>query len=316
LGGSDHGDDFDLHAFVDGELDPERRRMVEDRLVHNHREAGLVEAWRRQNAALRAAFAHVAQEPAPAQFRIAIERDARSGAPVAPKHQGLIETGVIHWGRPSGAPTRTARRLEHLRRSRLRTVMLWLLAASSGIAAIGVAVVVFSGSAAPPQKIRSVMAASGFVARADLTYLTFARDTRPVEIGADHGGELAEWLRARTGLARAPDLSPSGLKLLGGRIAPGAATAAGFLLYETANAARVGLYFEPILGSVSAPAAPPRATTGLTAIEWRAAGLAFVLIGPLPPDEMQAAAERAAQDVLITPAETGGAKKPYSDGAN
>jgi anti-sigma factor RsiW len=301
VNGVDHSEDFDLHAFVDGELDSDRRRMVEDRLVQHPEDASLVEAWRRQNAALRAAFAHVAQEPAPASLREAARRDGRVNAPSAPAAPGLIETGVIHWGRPSGV-TRNARRLEDLRRNRLRSVVLWLMAGLSGVIAVGAAVVVFTGSAAPPQKIRSVTVASGFVARADLTYLTFARDVRPVEIAADQSGELNEWLRTRTGLARAPDLSASGMRLLGGRVAPGAATAAGFLLYETTGGARVGLYFEPIVGSIGAPTGPPRASVGLTAVEWRAAGLDFVLIGPLAAEEMQAAAERAAQEVLASPA--------------
>jgi anti-sigma factor RsiW len=299
VGGGDHSDDVDLHAFVDGELAPERRRTVEDRLVQHPGEASLVEAWRRQNAALRAAFAHVVQEPTPPLLRAAAQRKSRLNAP--PAGRGLIETGVIHWGRPSGA-TRTARRLDDVRRSRLRSAILWLMAGLSGAIAASAAVVVFTGSAAPPQKVRSVTAASGFVARADLTYLTFARDVRPVEIPADRGEELTDWLRARTGLARAPDLSASGLRLLGGRVAPGAATAAGFLLYETAGGARVGLYFEPVVGSIGAPTAAPRASAGLIAVEWRAVGLAFVLIGPLPADAMQTAAERAAQEALASPA--------------
>jgi anti-sigma factor RsiW len=299
--GANGGDDFELHAFVDGELDSERRRAVEDRLVQQPEKASLVEGWRRQNAALRAAFAHVAQEPLPAAMRSGGPAGARSNPP-APGH-GLIETGVIHWGRPSGA-TRTTRRLDGLRRSRQRTILSWLM---TGLVCVFVAVaafVVFTRSATQPQRAQLIVSGASFVARADLTYLTFARDARPVEIGAERVSELIDWLKARTGLVHIPDLAASGLRLLGGRLAPGAASAAGFLLYETAAGVRVGLYFEPI-GMAGSPSAPPRATAGLSAIEWRAAGLDFVLIGPLQTEEMQAAAERAAGAVL--------APRPASD---
>ncbi len=274
----------------------ERRRAVEDRLVQHPEKASLVEGWRRQNAALRAAFAHVAQEPLPAVMRSGGAQGARSNAPPAPGH-GAIETGVIHWGRPSGA-TRATRRLDGLRRNRQRTILSWLMTGLVGLFVAAAAFVVFNGSATQPQRAEVIVPSAGFVMRADLTYLTYARDARPVEIGSDRLSELGVWLRDRTGLARIPDLSSSGLRLLGGRLTPGAASAAGFLLYETAAGARVALYFEPI-GMAGSPSAPPRATAGLTAIEWRAAGLDFVLIGPLQSEEMQTAAERAAGEVLV-----------------
>ena len=52
----------DLHALVDGEISVERRRQVEDHLLQHPEDAALVDNWRRQNAALRAAFEPVAQE--------------------------------------------------------------------------------------------------------------------------------------------------------------------------------------------------------------------------------------------------------------
>jgi anti-sigma factor RsiW len=300
--GANGGDDFELHAFVDGELDSERRRAVEDRLVQQPDKASRVEGWRRQNAALRAAFAHVAQEPLPAIMHFSGSTGVRAGAPAA--GSGLIETGVIHWGRPSGA-TRTTRRLDGLRRSRQRTILSWLMSTLVGVFVAVGAFVVFTRSATQPQRAELIVPGSSFVARADLTYLTFAGDARPVEIGADRLGELSAWLQARTGLAHVPDLAENGLRLLGGRLAPGTASAAGFLLYETATGARVGLYVEPI-GFAGSPSASPRATAGLSAIEWRGAGLDFVLIGPLRAEEMQAAAERAAGAILARrpPSET------------
>jgi hypothetical protein len=54
---------------------------------------------------------------------------------------------------------------------------------------------------------------------------------------------------------------------------------------------------------VGFPRFAPRVDQALTAIEWRAAGYEFVLIGPLGPEAMQQAAERAAAEMLTpTPA--------------
>ncbi|PPD08828.1 MAG: anti-sigma factor, partial [Methylocystis sp.] len=92
-------EEADLHALVDGELDPERRRKVEDHLLQHPEDAALVEGWRRQNAALRAAFEPVALETPPLSLR-----EAAARPPAPPAGQGPIETGAIHWGRPGAAP--------------------------------------------------------------------------------------------------------------------------------------------------------------------------------------------------------------------
>ena len=111
----------DLHALVDGELSAERRRDVEDHLSRRPEDAALVEGWRRQNAALRAAFEPVARETPPLSLRNAAVRNAAAGA--AP-----IETGAIHWGRPSG-PSRSVRRLDEARESRRKRAFLSTAAA-------------------------------------------------------------------------------------------------------------------------------------------------------------------------------------------
>jgi anti-sigma factor RsiW len=284
-------EEADLHALVDGELDPERRRKVEDHLLQHPEDAALVESWRRQNAALRAAFEPVARETPPLSLR-----DAASRPPAPPQGHAPIETGAIHWGRPSGS-ARSLRRLDEIRASRRRqTIVSSILTLLAGGAVAGATILVFTGTNAPkPPPAASV--AQGFVARAGVTYLTFVSDPRPVEIDAARKGELSAWLGARAGFSRLPDLSGLGLSLVGGRIAPGVATPAGFLLYEKDNGARVGLYFERAEPNAATPQAP-RAAPGLAAIEWRAAGMAFVLIGPLGLEMMQAAAERAAAEVL------------------
>ena len=298
----------DLHALVDGELSAERRRDVEDHLSRHPEDAALVEGWRRQNAALRAAFEPVARETPPLSLRNAAVRNAAPGA--AP-----IETGAIHWGRPSGPSSRSVRRLDEARESRRKRAFLSTAAALLvGAALAGAAVLSFtrpptpSGAAGPEISAQSpVISAQSYVDRADISYRTYAPDARPVEFDADHLVELAAAQWRRVGFACAPDLSGVGLRLLGGRIAPGLKGPAGFLFYEMQDSARVGLYFERAEPE-KAPRMAPRIDQSLTAVEWRGAGMAFVLIGPLGADAMQESAERAAGQILAPP--PGETKRP------
>ncbi|MFO1104129.1 MAG: anti-sigma factor [Methylocystis sp.] len=287
-------EEADLHALVDGELDPERRRKVEDHLLQHPEDAALVEGWRRQNAALRAAFEPVALEPPPLSLR-----EAAARPPAPPAGQGPIETGAIHWGRPGAAP-RPARKLDDIRASRRRQALASTLLTLFAGAAVAVAGLLFLASRPPAQRPTLTVAATSYAARAGLTYATYALDARPVEIDAGRRGELLAWLQERVGVSRAPDLSAVGLRLLGGRVAPGVAAPAGFLVYERDDGGRVGLYFERADASAAALGQRGQA---ISVIEWRAGGFAFVLVGVLPPDAMQAAAEAAAAAVVAPPPE-------------
>jgi anti-sigma factor RsiW len=288
-------DELDLHALVDGELDPDKRRKVEDHLLQHPHDAALVESWRRQNAALRAAFDDIATEPAPLSLRGVAQR-----AEPTPLGQGPIETGAVHWGRPGGSAR--VRRLDEARRGRSRQGLLssvLTLAAGAAVAAAGFFAVFGTSRAPTPQTSRpaAVTAMQGFVDRAALSYAAFAQDARPVEIDAARRGELLATLQSRVGFGFAPDLSTLGWRLLGGRVAPGLYAPAGLLFYENAAGVRILLYGERVSGAAAAPAPAARAAVGLAAVEWRATGLAFVLIGAFDAEALLATAERAAADI-------------------
>lgn len=273
-------DETDLHAFVDGELEETRSRLVESHLRAHPDQSALVDGWRRQNAALRACFDHHWEE---------------SAALRAATGQGPIETGATHWGRPSGSRG-AIRKFDDVGKARRKQAALALgfVVALVMAAAIGAGA---GGLLAPPRQGPSLIAGQGFVGRAQTTYLTFALDERAIEIAADKKGELLAWMRRRAGFGFAPDLAGLGLRFVGGRVVPGVTAPAGFLVYEADDASRVGLYFEradPGLALMQ----PPRAAPILTTIEWRGSGFAFVLIGPLATEIMQSAAERAAAHAI------------------
>ena len=276
----------DLHALVDNEISGDERRRVEDHLAGCPEDAALVENWRRQNAALRAAFEPVAQERPPLSLRNAAQRNAATGAPP-------IESGAIHWGRPSSS-TRSLRRFELRTGRRARALAATVGALLAGAAIAGAAVFLLTRPGLAPPAAPD----SSYVERADLAYRTYAFDPRPVEFDAAQREELLNALRSRLGFARAPDLSSLDLKLLGARVTPGLRGPAGVLIYERGDlSARVALYYEKA-DAGGFPRLAPRVDQALTAIEWRAAGYDFVLIGPLGPEAMQQAAERAAAEML------------------
>lgn len=61
----------ELHAYVDGELAPERQPAVEQWLAEHTDDAARVAAWRTQADAMRARYGAVANEPVPQRFDLA-----------------------------------------------------------------------------------------------------------------------------------------------------------------------------------------------------------------------------------------------------
>lgn len=62
-------DDVELHAYVDGQLDPARRARIEERLREEPETAERVQAYRRQNEMLRALYDPALSEPVPVSWR-------------------------------------------------------------------------------------------------------------------------------------------------------------------------------------------------------------------------------------------------------
>jgi anti-sigma factor RsiW len=288
----EHVDESELHAFVDGELDAERRRRIEDHLHRTPEDAALVEGWRRQNAALRSAFAQTVKEPLPSALRsgsvTSLTRSFGSG---------------VNWARfsPSKASSlRSMRRSDTSRRlPRRPAILMSLLTLLGGALIAGAALLVFTAPATPPPDRARQLLDQALAARAQIAYQTFAADpARAVEIPAERKAELSSLLGERVGHGGAPHLSAVGLELVGGRLIPGALGPAGLLFYKTAAGVLVGLYFERAGGE--RPPGPPRTIApGLMAAEWRAAGQGFVLIGPLSAEAARAAADSAASQAAL-----------------
>ena len=86
----------ELHAYVDGELAPERRMAVEAWLARHPDDAARVAEWRAQADAIRVRYGAIVSEPLPASLDVSrIARSARSWRSAAI----IIEAAIMKGGR-------------------------------------------------------------------------------------------------------------------------------------------------------------------------------------------------------------------------
>ncbi len=264
--------DVDLHAFVDGELDPVQTKRVRAHLAAHPADAARVDAWRRQNTVIRRAFD--GPEPA-ASKRIAGLRDGGAGGP---------------------APDMP--RLDLVRAARRRRQAIATLAAFLGGACVAVlGAVAVSRWPTPVDPTFALepapLAPSAQARRARLAWRTFSReiDRGPDRVSPDRAATLAT-LQRITALSRIPDWSRESFELSGTRTMPGESEPAAFLLYESAARVRVALIVERTPEHDSAPLLSDDG--GLRCLFWRAAGYSFVIVGPADSDTIRILARATA----------------------
>jgi anti-sigma factor RsiW len=197
-------DESDLQAWVDDRLTPERRRIVAAWLAAHPEQEDRLRAMRAQRDLLRAALAPVLEEPVPA--RLCINRLA------AARRQGR----------------RTA--------TRGAGHVLGSLAAGATLGWFGRDALGRIRGAAPGERV---------VAEAMAAHRVFVPDARrPVEVAAAQAAQLVQWLSNRLGRClTAPDLTPLGFQLVGGRLLPGATgQPAAQLMYQDGRGERLTLY--------------------------------------------------------------------------
>ncbi len=196
-------DETDLHAYVDGLLDPARSDAVEAYLATDPEAAAKVADWRAQNEGIRALFSG----------------EARPGA----DDRDLL----------SRAKARTAPRL------RLPPFRQW----AAAVALLGAGLVIGQALPPLLRDRPAPLLASAdtLPQQAHSAFLVYASDVRhPVEVGADEEDHLAAWLGKRLDHPLAiPDLSRLGYRLVGGRLVPVGGQAGAMLMYEDNGGERI-----------------------------------------------------------------------------
>ena len=130
----------------------------------------------------------------------------------------------------------------------------------------------------------------------------------PVEVAGSEQAHLVQWLSKRLGYdVRAPDLGPIGLKLVGGRLLPGASGAgAALLMYEGPSGERFTIYCRRMKAPESALRYRDAGQVG--AFSWVENEVAYVVSGPADRDRLHKVAEaayRQLEALARTPAQGG-----------
>jgi anti-sigma factor RsiW len=107
----------------------------------------------------------------------------------------------------------------------------------------------------------------------------------PVEVPGDERAHLQQWLTKRCGwTVRAPELDATGLKLVGGRLLPGPAGPASFLMYESASGERFTVYASKAPAETAQMRYATRGNDG--ALTWTERGVGYVVSGGSDRDRL------------------------------
>ena len=114
----------------------------------------------------------------------------------------------------------------------------------------------------------------------------------PVEVTGAERPHLVQWLSKRLDYElRVPQLEPSGLKLVGGRLLPGPFGPAAFFMYEGQSGERFTIY----CARTDAPqtAMRYRAADRFSAYYWVDQGVAYIVSGPTDRERLLQVAQAA-----------------------
>ncbi|MEW6124961.1 MAG: anti-sigma factor [Pseudomonadota bacterium] len=115
---------------------------------------------------------------------------------------------------------------------------------------------------------------------ASYAYAVFGQDKgRPVEINAADSTALVRWVENR--LSRqisVPDLSQAGYRFMGGRVVATPNGAAGLLMYDDAQGARIAILMRPMTRDQNAPMAEHR-EGDVVGYAWADNGMGYSLVG-------------------------------------
>lgn len=253
----------DLHAYVDGQLDPERHSSIEAWLAGNPDAAASVHAYRLQKAQLHEAFDSVLEEGVPPEMEAII----RGRSPV----------------------TKPVREASMAPRSWMRLAASFLLLVAGGVG---------GWLLNDLQNPLSVRMAASFADQAMGAHRVFVSEVKhPVEVPAEQEAHLVAWLSNRLGTPlRAPDLGNTGFELVGGRLlAEGDRPAAQFM-YEEPDGSRITVYVRAS-GGAADTSFRYLSNQGVSAFYWVEKDFAYALVAPMNRERLMTIAQKAYADL-------------------
>ena len=250
-------DDRDLHAYVDGHLDSQRRIEVEACLAEDPASAERVNAYRSQIDQLHELFDDVLREPA---------------TPAMDDLQNRLS------GQMAGN--------ENYRRGWLRSPFARMAAAVVLLLAGGTGGWVLRDPE-PTVVEKQQPPLQSFAQEAVQAHTFYASDNRfAVEMGGEDRGALDSWLSERLGRRIfGPDLSSAGFRLIGGRSLPTATGVGAQYMYENDGKRRLTLFVgTPKAGQEAAFSFVQKGDVSM--FYWVEGSIAYALIGRLDRDQL------------------------------
>ncbi|PIG00122.1 anti-sigma factor RsiW [Comamonas sp. 26] len=253
-------DETTLHAWVDGELQPESAAAVAQWLADHPDEAARMAAIQAQTASLQALHAKVLDEPVP------------------PELTRTLRQPPTQWRWPHA----------------LAAGLMLSLGISAGFG-LGYGA---SQQKMAIAQTGTMTQLPGFVREAAAAHAVYVPEKRhPVEVAAQQQAHLVQWLSKRLGVSlKTPVLKAQGFQLMGGRLLPGeTGQARAQFMYEDAAGERLTLYVSVLdqqATKTSAPAAFQWSRDGTAhGFYWIDGLQGYALSADLPRERLQVLAD-------------------------
>jgi anti-sigma factor RsiW len=268
-------DEDDFQAFVDGQLPPERCRVVMAYLAAHPDESSRMSDYRTLSEGMHGLYDEALYEPLPVRLRV---DHYRGRASWRDRLQRWFGFGVFG----------------------LTPRLVGLAALLTASAASGWWM--HSSQFVLPEIETPAMS---FARQATSAHLVYAPDVRhPVEFGADQEEKMLLWLSERLGeTVHVPKLQDLGFSLIGGRLLPAGSEPAAQLMYEDAEAQRMTLYIRGRWKGAST-SQPERSVSYATEDEvglvyWVEGPFAYALIGAMDREQLFATAGTVQQQLTL-----------------
>ena len=246
----------ELHALVDGHLDPARLIQVLGWLQDHPNDAARVAQWQAQRLSLRQLHRGIDVGATPA----ALTRAALGQRPGSWWRQAAAAVVLLGVGVVGGR--------------------LWPVSALHNPQASG------------PIPAPIPMTEPRFVRDAAIAHAVFVPEKRhAVEVAASDEAHLVQWLTRRLGApVKAPVLLDAGFRLLGGRLLPGADAPRAQFMYEDVEARRLTLYVSVFDKGQAPTTFQSRREGSVESFYWIEGRLGYALSADMPTAEMMALA--------------------------
>lgn len=256
--------DSDLHAYVDNQLDPERRKDVEAHLKTHPDAAELVNDYRVLNQSIRNLYDPVLDAEPPSVLR-RIRQPLQTSKPrrlprAIAASVWLAIGGIVGWSAHSPQ---------------------LLMLAQSGF------------------KPKTDGQETDLVQPASFAHAIYSVETKhPVEVGADQQKHLTGWLSKRLHTdIKAPDLSKHRFRLIGGRLLPSTNRMAAQFMYQRADGNRITLYIRRGDWGGTKTAFHYSNQNGISVLYWIDGELGYALSGKINKEELLQLSEQVYQQI-------------------